>query len=194
MKLFWRPGRWMGICKIKIFPSLRMPVSTRTIPIFKSRIVILGFTCSWVHLGLHHKIYFHLPFFNASLTLLHDISIPFRHFSLIPFLAEFRWLQGVEAGACKSLPFAHDDIEDLAKARQLKSYDELISHVSGQKRKGGRIFLVFFFFWKWGVLDEKEWFAGRLHILLESFASQKIAYLSTWFVVGLWVGSWNAEV
>ena len=83
--------------------------------------------------------------FNASLTLLHDISIPFHHFSLIPFLAEFRWLQGVEAGACKSLPFAHDDIEDLAKARQLKSYDELISHVSGQKRKGGRIFLVFFF-------------------------------------------------
>jgi len=37
--------------------------------------------------------------------------------------------KGVEAGACKSLPFAHDDIEDLAKARQLKSYDELISHL-----------------------------------------------------------------
>ena len=71
--------------------------------------------------------------FNASLALLHDISIPFHHFSLIPFLADFRWLQGVEAGACKSLPFAHDDIEDLAKARQLKSYDELISHVSGQR-------------------------------------------------------------
>ena len=62
MKLFWRPGRGMGICKIKIFPSLRMPVSTRMIPIFKSRILILGFTCSWVRLGLHHKIYFHLPF------------------------------------------------------------------------------------------------------------------------------------
>lgn len=92
--------------------------------------------------------------FYASLTLLHDISIPFHHFSLIPFLAEFRWLQGVEAGACKSLPFAHDDIEDLAKARQLKSYDELISHVSGQKRKGGRIFLVVFFF---GFENDECW-------------------------------------
>ncbi len=53
---------------------------------------------------------------------------------------------GVEAGACKSLPFAHDDIEDLAKARQLKSYDELISHVSGQIARKG--FLCRFFFEK----------------------------------------------
>ncbi|CAK8996303.1 unnamed protein product [Durusdinium trenchii] len=37
--------------------------------------------------------------------------------------------KGVEAGVCKSLPFTHDDIEDLAKARQLKSYDELVSHL-----------------------------------------------------------------
>lgn len=40
-----------------------------------------------------------------------------------------RVASGVEAGVCKSLPFTHDDIEDLAKARQLKSYDELVSHV-----------------------------------------------------------------
>ncbi|CAJ1343625.1 unnamed protein product, partial [Effrenium voratum] len=36
---------------------------------------------------------------------------------------------GVTAGCCKSLPFAADDIEDLAKARSLKSYDELIGEL-----------------------------------------------------------------
>lgn len=38
---------------------------------------------------------------------------------------------GVTAGCCKSLPFAADDIEDLAKARSLKSYDELIGEARG---------------------------------------------------------------
>ncbi|CAE6937687.1 nasB [Symbiodinium natans] len=36
---------------------------------------------------------------------------------------------GVEKGCCKSLPFEADDIEDLAKARQLKTYDELVSNL-----------------------------------------------------------------
>jgi len=51
------------------------------------------------------------------------------------YLPHFRRLHiapGVEAGACKALPFAHDDIEDLAKARQLKSYEELVTHAPGR--------------------------------------------------------------
>ncbi|CAE7949475.1 nasB, partial [Symbiodinium sp. KB8] len=36
---------------------------------------------------------------------------------------------GVEKGCCKSLPFEADDIEDLAKARQLKTYEELVSNL-----------------------------------------------------------------
>jgi len=36
---------------------------------------------------------------------------------------------GVEKGCCKSLPFDAEDIEDLAKARQLKTYEDVLSNM-----------------------------------------------------------------